>query len=330
MALTWNDIFTTGSLIHFSRHQWQARAELTDKDLGIEPAPAELNEDGTVKKKGEKIVNQTIRLAHAKRFERINQKMRAFIAEIEARSLNFPVLESVRYVPDAQVATLRTNLENINREFEAAVDAFVADFPQIKTEGLDFVTRDLYKSGRCRTAEHATAAIARITADYPDANAVAAKFGLEYDFFTIQLPVSEAAAAAAKDAAPQVKSVVESMLKQLRSEVSEKLTTLLRLTDEARKANGTLNMKSINSALDVLSKVDSLNFLGDETLIQQVSMVRSMLQNAKDAKEAKQDANLSELFSGLSKAQEAVSADVQAAVSAAEKKLTGLGARKIG
>ena len=318
MALTWNDIFTTGSLIHFSRHQWEARAKLSNSDLGIE---ATLTDDG------DKSVNRTLKLARAKRFKKIEECRQAFKNEIESRSLNFPVLESVRYVPDTQVSVLRENLDRINREFTEAVDDFVAKFYDIKSEGLEDAR--LVLLNECRNPDAAASAFARVSAEYPDAEKIRVKFGLEFDFFTIQMPVSEAAAAAAKETAPQVKSVIESMVTQLRTELGDKLADLIKYTDKAM-GGGTVNMKSINSALELLNKCDQLNFLGDDTLTQQVSLLKNLLQNAKDSKDSKQDLNLGELFTGLSKAQAAVSGDMQAAVDAAERKLTGFGSRKIG
>jgi hypothetical protein len=251
-----------------------------------------------------------------------------FNAEIMKRSLLFPKIEGARYVPDTQINALRERLEAINQEFIKAADDFVANFDTIKDEGLSDVRKVL--PGICRTEEHMANAFARIQAEYPDSAVVRKKLWLEFDFFTIGLPTSEAAAAAAKDADPQVKSMVESMVNQLRDEVGGKIRALIGMVAKARETGGTVRMPSIESALEVLNKVDDLNFLGDETLAEQVKLLKSLLVSAQDSKSTNQDINLGELFAGLSKAQETISADVQGAVAAAERKLTGLGARKIG
>ena len=312
-ALTWNDLFAEGTLIDFSIHLWRARIQLKAADLGI-------SETADV---AAAISFGCHRLAPASAFEEINQIVRMWTGEIEAHSLAFPLLDGVRYVPDTQVDVLQKKLEQHQRSFALAVNEFLETYEQIMQEQLPIIEGAL--NDAAKSPEAAAKALARVISEYPSRDKVAEKFGLEWNFFTISVPTSKAAAKTAKAAAPQISRAISSMVEQLRKELSDKVATLLSLAKKAQDGNSRakegFGKKSRDSALAVLTKVDRLNFLNDSTLREQTRILRSLL-----------DSDTSELTTvvrDLDTMKVTLESDLAAAAAQAEKKLTGLGNRKI-
>lgn len=311
--LNWNDLFTQGTLIDFSIHLWRARIQLKAEDLGI---------DSTTD------VQQAIsfgchRLAPASAFEQINSIVRQWQKDIEEHSLAFPILEGVRYVPDDQVKILQRKLDMHLRSFDLEVAEFIEQYDRMMQEQLPVIEAAL--NDAAKTPEAAAKALSRIISEYPSSQKVAEKFGLEWNFFTISVPASKEAARTAKSAVPQIQKVVSSMVEQLRKELSDKVANLLSLAKKSQEATKIskdgFGQKSKDSALAVLAKVDRLNFLDDATLKEQTRILRSLL-------EADQ-MEFSNVVRDLNNVQSALETDVAQAAADAEKRLTGLGNRKI-
>jgi hypothetical protein len=313
MTLTWNDLFAEGTLVDFSTHLWRARIRLKAEDLGIDAT------DDVQKA----LSFGCHRLAPASAFKDINSIVNQWQSEIEQHSLVFPLLEGVRYVPDSQVDELQTKLARHKRTFDLAVNEFLENYEEMAQEQLPIIEQALQDAAK--TPEAAAQAYSRVVSEYPSREKVAEKFGLEWNFFTIQIPASKAAAKTAKAAAPQISKVVNGMIEQLRKELAEKVENLLTLAKgqqegTSRQKSG-FAKKSRESALAVLAKVDRLNFLNDSVLKEQTRILRDLL-----------DSDISEIDSvmrDLSAAKVALESDLQEAAKNAEKRLTGLGTRKI-
>ena len=175
----------------------------------------------------------------------------------------------------------------------------------------------------CKTPEAAELAYSRVVKEYPSVSKVASKFGLEWDFFTISLPSSKEAAQSAKNAVPQVQSLISGMVEELRGELSSKVQTLLDLSAKASEGTGRykydIGSRSKRSAYEVLDKVDRLNIFDDSVLKEQTQILRSLLDNT-DMKTIAKDLNM---------IKKNLESDISDIAKAAEKKLTGLGNRKI-
>ena len=312
-TITWNDLFTQGTLIDFSVHLWRARLQLKAKDLGID-------ETEDVQKA---FSFGCHRLAPAESFESINEAVRGWQRDIEEHSLAFPLLQGVRYVPDNQVRILQNKLDLRVRDFNIAVEEFLAQYDSMMNEMLPVLEQALHEAAK--TPDAAKTAFSRVCQEYPSRQDVAAKFGLEWNFFTIALPTSDIAAQTAKSAIPQVQKVITSMVEELRKGLSEKVSNLLSL---ARKAqNGTsrskdgFGNKTKQSMLDAIEKVMRLNVLGDPVLTEQTKMLRRLLESDGD--------ELATVVQNLNKIKVNLESDVAEAAKAVERKLTGTGNRKI-
>jgi len=291
---------------------WRARIQLTASDLGIEQT------DDVV----QALSFGCHRLAPAKSFEQINICVRLWQKAIEEHSLNFPLLNGVRYVPDNQVAQLQAKLERQEREFSACVREFIEEYGDIQDEMIPVLKSALHSA--CKNEEAADVAIERVVNEYPSSQRIASKFGLEWNFFTISLPTSQDAVKTAKSAVPQVQKVIESMVTELRTELAEKVEILLKLSAKAKagqsRAKNGFGQKSVESALAVLDKVERLNILNDPAITQQTNILRSLLDSEADAFQISQE--LDSVKTSLKK-------DITDAAQDAEKRLTGMGNRKL-
>jgi len=314
MTITWNDIFTQGTLVDFSVHMWRARIQLTAKDLGIDQT------DDVV----QALSFGCHRLAPAKAFEGVNKQVRLWMGAIEEHSLNFPLLKGVRYVPDDQVSELQLKLERYQRAFNQAVMDFIDDYANVQEEMIPVLKSALREAAKGEVA--AEQAIERVISEYPSAARIQEKFGLEWNFFTISLPSSKEAVETAKSAVPQIQKVMESMIVELRKELSGKVETLLSLASKAKQGKARTKQgfgdKSVTSALAVLDKVERLNVLNDPVLRDQTRALKSLLNSSEGM-------DVSLISGELDNVKKSLKEDVAQAASQAEQRLTGLGKRKL-
>jgi len=312
MALTWQDLFTKGTLISFNRHLWRAGLRVKAVDLGI---------DSTQEVRQALSLGQH-KLAPSSSFEDINAAIGEWNKAIEEHSFEFPLLKSVRYVPDSEVEPLQQKLNDRRENFKKKVKEFIVKYDQTRREQFPVLEQCLKEVAK--TEEAAQTALARINAEYPSQEEVESKFGLEWDFFTITIPASKEAANAAKDAAGQVQSVISSMVEQLRSELSQKVATLIDLAKKAQdgksRAKEGIGPASKESAFTVLDKVERMNVLGDAVLTEQVNKLRAIL---------KSEFTPDSVVKDLGSIKLNLESDIASASAAAEKKLTGLGNRKL-
>ena len=312
MALTWQDLFTKGTLISFNRHLWRAGLRVKAVDLGI---------DNTQEVRQALSLGQH-KLAPSSAFKEINAAIGEWNRAIEEHSFEFPLLKSVRYVPDSEVEPLQQKLNDRRENFKKKVKEFIVKYDQIRREMFPVLEQCLKEVAK--TEEAAQTALARINAEYPSQEEVESKFGLEWDFFTITIPASKEAANAAKDAAGQVQSVISSMVEQLRSELSQKVATLIDLAKKAQdgksRAKEGIGPASKESAFTVLDKVERMNVLGDAVLTEQVNKLRAIL---------KSEFTPDSVVKDLGSIKLNLESDIASASAAAEKKLTGLGNRKL-
>jgi len=311
--LTWNDLFTAGTLIDYSVHLWRARIQLKAEDLGV----AKTEEVQKALSFG------CHRLAPAESFEVINSIVRSFQKDIEEYSLAFPLLQGVRFVPDEQVKALQKKMDLRLREFNYAVNDFLEDYDINMQKMLIVIEQALNEAAKSPQA--AATALSRVISEYPSKQEVAKKFGLEWKLFSISMPMSKSAAQSAAMAMPQVTKAVTSMVEQLRSELAEKVGGLITLVQKVKEGKSRtkdgFDAKSKESALSVLAKVDRLNFFGDRILAEQTSVIRRMLES--------DDCNPDRIAKDLNHVRSNLEGDIQAASAEAERKLTGIGRRKL-
>lgn len=305
--LNWNALFANGSIVDLGTSMWRARLGIKPSDLGIDDTNAV-----------QKVLSLGChRLAPSKAFEDINEPAKAAARAIEHYSMNFGLIRGARYVPDTNLPKLLGQLRKYKQEYQAAVNAFMDNYEEMKAQQMPLI-RDALRDA-AQTPEAAKIAFQRIQAEYPEAHQVRDKFKLQWNVYAIQGARSRAAMAAATEEQENVKSIVSSMVTELRSEMQDKLKKIL---DIAAKG-GRLSTKSIDSALKMLDRIESLNVLGDQVLANQIGSLRSTFLTM-DKGQVTDDFTM-----GLNSVQEALESSVEQAIAEAEQNLTGVGKRKM-
>lgn len=306
---TWNDLFLTGSVVDLQCSLWRARAKIKPSDLGIEDTDA---------------VHAALslgchRLAPAEAFEAIHEQVAAARRAVDNHSLPFGLIRGARYVPDSALPKLLEELRDRKGKFTEAVAGFVAGYSTMLGEHMPIVADALRAAARSPEAAEQT--IRRLRDEYPSAEEVAAKFELTWSVYAVAGARSPMAQAVLDENATSAKSVVRDMVVQLRTELTAKVSDLLGLVEKG----GKLQERSLDAALAVIDRIESMNVLGDYELTRQMAALRSALASIEAGKRVPDAA-----VTSLEGVKTALAADVVAAVAAAEEHLCGLGRRQIG
>jgi hypothetical protein len=163
--------------------------------------------------------------------------------------------------------------------------------------------------------------MARVENEYP--TQIEAHFGFSWKMYAISGAKSAAGAEAATEETAQVKGILAEIIVQLRSEFSDKVSSISKIIARGGKIPTT----SIDSCREVLSRVKEMNVFGDVELTNQVRAFERIL--ALDAVVGPDTNKVPELSADLDKIQETLTQSIDDAVRNAEKNLTGLGRRKI-
>lgn len=308
MGLSWNQLFANGSIVDLNTSIWTAKTKIKPEDLGIEDT----------REVQEALALGQHRLAPKYCFEAIREASRGAARAIDNYSLNFAMIKGARYVPDANIETLMNQLIALKLDFTSAVEEFLNKYDEMKAVQLPIIREALKKAAK--TELIGAVAYQRIEEEYPSADQVRNKFSLKWSVYAVQGAKSQAALAAITQETHEVRSVVSSMVGQLRKELTDKVTSVLTITNKV----GKLTNRSIESAMSVLDKVESLNILEDEVLANQVTRLRETLTSVDPEEES---VGLSAELEGIKNELES---SAEQAVIDAEAALTGLGRRKLG
>lgn len=306
-GLNWNALFANGSIVDLKTSIWPAKTKIKASDLGIE--------DSTAVQKVLSLGSH--RLAPAKAFAEIKGHASAAKDAIDRYSMNFGLIRGARYIPDKNLEKLLPELRRHKIAFMESVNEFLDNYDKMKAEHLPLIKSALDDASPDK--ETAKNAYQRILSEYPSSTEVRQKFHLAWSVYAIQGARSRAALAAATEEQENVKSIVSSMVTELRGEMAQKLESLMKLTAKG----GKLSTKSIESAHNMLDRLESLNVLGDQVLAEQINSLKRAF-NSIDKGKVTDD-----LVMGLNQAQAELEASVEQAIADAESNLTSVGKRKL-
>lgn len=308
-AVSWNALFMRGSVLDLDVSSWNPKTKIRPADLGIEDTDA---------------VHAALslgshRLIPQKAFEKINDVVRAAKRSVDYYSLNFQFVRGARYVPENRMAPLREKLEAHRLNFVDAVEDFVSKYDAEKEAMLPIIGKALKDAARNDMA--AVMAMDRLKQEYPLAIEVRNKFSLRWNIYSISAPKTTAAAEAAAQETETVRGIVRGMVEQLREEFSGKVGAVLSAVARGGKIPG----PTIDSAREVIARLEDTNVFGDETLASQLSKFKGILDKAE------QDGAY--MVRGAEVDLDAIKKDIDRsadeAVADAERALTGLGRRKV-
>jgi len=305
----WDNLFLTGSVLDLDVSKWYARTKIKAADLGIEDSPE---------------VHQVLslgnhRLIPAEAFEEILKAERAAKRTVDYYSLNFPFVRGARYVPEQRMKDLTERLRAHKESFDEAVEKFVAAYDANKAAMLPTIEKALQDAARTSVA--AVFAFDRIRDAYPSAEEVRAKFGIRWNIYAIRAPKSAATAQAAMDETESVKGIIRSMVGQLRDEFTEKVGAIMNAVAKAGKIPTT----TIESAREVIQRIEDMNVLGDQELADQCRRFKEVIEKA----ETNGAYTVRGASADLTEIKKAIDKSMEDAVADAEKSLTGVGRRKI-
>jgi hypothetical protein len=305
----WDNLFLTGSVLDLDVSMWSGRTKIKAADLGIEDSDA---------------VHQVLalgnhRLIPREAFEKINEAVRAAKRSVEYYSLSFPFVRGARYVPENRMVPLREKLEAHRANFVDAVEAFVAKYDDEKQKTLPTIEKALKDAARNEMA--AVMALDRLKLEYPLPVEVRNKFALRWNIYAIRAPKTGAAADAAAQETETVKGIVKGMVEQLRVEFMEKVGAVI----SAVARGGKLPGPTIDSAREVIARLEETNVFADEVLAAQLSRFKSVVDKAEsDGAYMVRGAAVD-----LDAIKTAIDKSADDAVADAERALTGLGRRKV-
>jgi len=305
----WSDLFLSGSVVDLDIGLWSGRTQIQAKDFGIADS-----------KEVQKALSLgSHRLFPKESFDEIMDIVRDAKRTVEWHSLPFPFVRGARYVPSDKLPALTAKLKKIREGFDGAVAIFVANYEATKTIQIPVLEKALQDAAH--TPEAAQAALQRLQTEYPAPEAAKEKFRLSWAVYAISAPKDAAAAEGVAAETEAVRSIVKSMVMELRTEFSEKVGKIAKVVARG----GVIPEKMIESAVEVMARVESMNVMGDEVLRQQVGVLRRILTAAEG--NSRKTVGISE--TSLNDIEKAIEQSADEAVRAAEEALTGMGRRKI-
>lgn len=305
----WSDLFLSGSVVDLDIGLWSGRTQIRPQDFGI----ADSKEVQRALSLG------SHRLFPKESFDEIMEIVRDAKRVTEYHSLPFPFVRGARYVPSDKLPLLVGKLKAIREGFDKAVAIFVANYDATKAVQLPILEKALQDAAH--TPEAAQAALQRLQSEYPAPEAARSKFRLSWAVYAISAPKDAASAEGVAAETEAVRSIVKSMVMELREEFSEKVGKIAKVVARG----GVIPEKMIESAVEVMGRVESMNVMGDEVLRQQVGVLRGILTAAEA--NSRKTVGISE--ADLSGIEKAIEQSADEAVRAAEEALTGTGRRKI-
>lgn len=306
--LSWSDIFLRGSIVDLRTSRWTARVGITPDDLGI---PDTGDVEAALKLGSHRLVKPET-------FDEINRTHRKAMRAVEYFSLPFGFIRGARYVPDANLPKLGARLAECREEFDAAVAKFLDTYGEAKDQMIAVIERAMAQAAR--TPEAAAAAVERLRAEYPAPDAIRVRFQLRWDVYAVQGPRDAGTNAAMEDEGATVRSALAEMVGGLRQEIGDKLAKVVEMV----RKGGKLSQASIDSALEVLNHVETVNVLGDRGLADQVKAIRAVLTTTAAGEPIGRA-----VVDQLAKVSAALDADIQKAIEDVEEQLTGFGGRKL-
>lgn len=306
-AMSWNDLFISGSLVDIEISRWRARTKIKAADLGI----------GDSAEVAKALSLGQHRLAPTKAFEALNLIAGQAARTLEHHSLHFAMIKGARYTPHAQLSTMLGKLRAYKKEWIEATNTFMSTYEQTKAEMLPVIEKALRDAAR--NPEAAAVAYDRIVAEYPSSSEVREKFSFKWNVYAVQSPKSKAAGDVIQEESESIKSVVRGMIEQLRGEVGDKLKTLTELIGKG----GKVPKQSLESARTLITRIEAMNVMGDSTLTEQTQALGRFINALED------EAQNPVVAMGLAEIQKTLETSIEQAVLDAENRLTSVGRRKI-
>jgi hypothetical protein len=300
--LTWDSVFLAGSLIDLDVGIWSGLTRLKPEDLGIAETPE---------------VKAALQLGHERlipkeALEEIFRIVWRARTNVELVSLRFTAVQGARFVPVQKREQLEQDLLGFQADFNEAVQNFLSEYEKHKAEMRPLIETALRQAAK--SPQDAEIGIARILNSYPSIEALQNKFKFCWRAFGISVPKDGAKGGIIAET-EDAREVVLNMVRQLREEATEKLTSVLQLLIRG----GKFTSKTVNSVSEVCKRLKSLNFFQDEQLEAALNQAMSILSGEPGQS----------MITGLAQVGQSLKQESDENFKKIEESLIGLGKRKI-
>ena len=257
-------LFTDGVLVNVDIRFWAGQKKLQAKDVGLDE-----DKIPDIYSLGRK------RLLPAEVISRFRSFAERADYLLECEAFKFPIAK-LRFVPRTRLGSLVSALDACQAEFGACATEFFGNYQRIRDRMLD---------------EYAAYREA-LEAYYPPLSQVRKKFSFHYDLFNIALPKDlklaqttaakvdrEQKALAAAEARLREQAVrqVDAFLADTVATLREKTTDLCEHVATKIRKGDLVTEATLNSLKDWIDRFESLNFVGDRTVAQQLAHLRRTL-----------------------------------------------------
>ena len=272
MALTWNDLFSCGTLIDTDISQHRFQVKILPEDVGMTDV------DGSLKK--------AVDMGHKKLIS--NEKLQPISSiiyhakrEVDSNSIDFPLVRGAKFIPMGLRDSLIEKLRGYKVAFESAVEVLISDYEANKAEQLPIIRAALekYTESKPNQAEIVEQALQRINNRYPTAAEIRSKFGFVWKAFSISAPINQETAEALAEESNSVKEVVNNMVSRLRKELMEKIQQVL----DVASRNDSIGEKTVDSVNELCEKLTKLNVLQDEGMVSAITALKSIMNSTEDS-----------------------------------------------
>ncbi len=269
-----NALTREGVLINVSCRFWRAAKKLMPGDIGLDP---------------DDVTDRLISLGHKKLLPREALSPFALI-ESRAHALidanTFPFLNGLgHFLPNKKLAEVTRRLNELETEFNAAQEAFSRQYGQLRTQALAE-----WREAARKLSTSPERVVATIQAAFPSPDRLDRHFGFSVNLFQIKLPeklerelvttadleaVAQARRKAAEDASAQIKTGVQSFVKDCVASLREQTATLCdEMLGSMRDGKLGVHQKTLNRLVEFIDQFKSLNFAGDRDLEARLEEVR--------------------------------------------------------
>jgi hypothetical protein len=278
MASNLSKLFSDGIIIDLGVSYWRGRKALTAKDLGINASDVpEIFSLGRKRLMPKDVIA---------RFRSVEEKA---AYAIETASFDFPI-GNLKFLPRANVQSTVTALEQCRTEFLELVELLYKHYDEYRE-------RMLHDYPQHRKA---------LEAHYPAVKQLKRCFKFEWDLFEIALPSgngnlkqvktsaekldkeSKAKIVAEERYHQQIRAKVDGFLEGVVGELRQKTTDLCGHVAKKIAKGELVTEATVRSLRDWIDKFEHMNFVGDQTVSQQLASLKKAL-GSRSAAEYRED-----------------------------------------
>jgi hypothetical protein len=269
-----NALTREGVLINVSCRFWRAAKKLQPGDIGLDP---------------DDVTDRLISLGHKKLLPR-EALARFALIESRAHALvdasTFPFLNGLgHFLPNKKLAEVTRRLKDLESEFNDAQEAFAQEYGKLRAQALV----DWREAAR-KLSSNPERVVASIQAAFPSPDRLDRHFGFSVNLFQIKLPqkleaelvttadleaVAEARRKAAQDASTQIRTGVQSFVKDCVASLREQTATLCdEMLASFREGKIGVHGKTLGRLRNFIEGFQAMNFAGDRDLEARLEEVR--------------------------------------------------------